>query len=69
MAGLVEREWDLSLAECMIREVVEAFGEEEVGEMIDNEDEVDAFEELRPRRTTSLGPAIFEGGEPLRLRK
>jgi hypothetical protein len=48
---------------------VEAFVEEEVGEMIDNEDEVDAFEALRPRRTISLGPAECEEGESLRLRK
>ena len=67
IAGLVEREWDLSLAECMIREVVEAFGEEEVGEMIDNEDEVDAFDILRPR--LAIGPAKLEEGESLRLRK
>lgn len=67
MAGLSERDLDLSLAERRTREVVEAFVEEEVGEIIDNEDEVDAFEVLRPRRNT--GPATFEEGESLRLRK
>ena len=69
MAGLAEREGDLSLAERRTREVVEAFVEEEVGEIMDNEDDVDAFESLRPRRTISLGPAEFEAGESLRLRK
>lgn len=58
---------DLSLAERRTREVAEAFVEDEVGEIIDNEDEVDAFEVLRPRRNT--GPATFEEGESLRLRK
>ena len=67
MAGLAERDFDLFLAERRTREVVEAFVEEEVGEIIDNEDEVDAFEILRPRRT--IGPARFEVGESLRLRK
>jgi len=52
----------------MVRDVVEAFVDEEVGEIIDNE-EVDALEVLRPRRTILLGPAKFEGGESLRLRK
>ena len=71
MAGLAEREWDLDLflVEPRTKEVVEAFVEEEVGETIDNDDEVDAFEALRPRRTISIGPANFEGGESLRLRK
>lgn len=67
MAGLAERDLDCTLAERKTREVVEAFVEEEVGEIIDNEDEVDAFEVLRPRRT--IGPARFEEGESLRLRK
>jgi hypothetical protein len=67
MAGLSERDLDLSLAERRTSEVVEAFVEEEVGEIIDNEDEVDAFEVLRPRRNT--GPAKSEEGESLRLRK
>jgi hypothetical protein len=69
MAGLAEREGDLSVAECRTREVVEAFVEEEVGEIMDNEDDVDAFEALRPRRTISLGPAEFEARGSLRLRK
>ena len=67
MAGLAERDFDFSLAERRAREVVEAFVEDEVGEIIDKEDEVDAFEVLRPRRT--IGPARFEEGESLRLRK
>ena len=67
MAGLAERDLDLSLAERRTREVVEAFVEEEVGEIIDNEDEVDAFDILRPR--LAIGPAKLEEGESLRLRK
>lgn len=69
MAGLSERERDPFLAEGKVREVVEAFVEEEVGETMDNDDEVDASEALRPRRTILLGPAKFEMGESLRSRK
>ena len=73
MAGLAERERDVFLAKGRVREVVEAFVEafveEDIGEIIDNEEEVDALEALRPRRTMSLGPAEFGGEESLRLRK
>ena len=69
IVGLAEREGDIFLAEGKVRDVAEAFVEEEVGEIIDKEDEVDALEALRPRPAMLLGPAKFEGGESLRLRK
>lgn len=49
----------------MFRDVVDALVEEELGEMIDKEEVVEALETLLPRRATLLGPG--EPGETLRL--
>ncbi len=49
MAGLRDRDRELCRVEDISRDVVEAFVEEDVGEMIDNDDVVDALETLRPR--------------------
>lgn len=65
MAGLGERERELFLEEGSVRDVVDAFVEEEVGDTIDKDEAVDAFDMLRPRCWNSLlGPA--EVGETLR---
>jgi hypothetical protein len=70
MAGLAEREREPCLEEASVRDVVDAFVEEEVGDTIDNDEAVDALDMLRPRCWNSLpllGPA--EVGETLRWRK
>ena len=70
MAGLEEREREFCLEEGSVRDVVDAFVEDEVGDTIDNDEAVDALDMLRPRCWNSLpllGPA--EVGETLRWRK
>jgi hypothetical protein len=51
----------------MFRDVVDALVEEELGEMIDKEEVVEALETLLPRRAILLGPGESGIGEPLRL--
>lgn len=52
----------------MFRDVVDALVEEELGEMIDKEEVVEALETLLPRRATLLGPGEPGIGETLRKR-
>jgi hypothetical protein len=49
MAGLAEREREPFLEEGSVRDVVDAFVEEDVGDTIDNDEAVDALDMLRPR--------------------
>lgn len=68
MAGLAEREREREpfLEEGSVRDVVDAFVEEDVGDTIDNDEAVEALDMLRPRCWNSLallGPA--EVGETL----
>jgi len=67
MAGLAEREREPFLEEGSVRDVVDAFVDEDVGDTIDNDEVVDALDMLRPRcwnPLALLGPA--EVGEMLR---
>lgn len=60
MAGLAEREREPFLEEGSVRDVVDAFVEEDVGDTIDNDEAVDALDILRPRCWNCLpllGPA------------
>jgi len=47
----------------MTRDVDDAFVEEDVGDIIDNDEDVDALERLRPRWFTKIGPAEWGEGD------